>query len=102
MINSHKNMAECNEQFIQNKLGYLNESQKSMVMECFAASRVKSENWLMLCLLFNIRSPSAYKYLRTSALLPLPHPKTVRKHLSSIKSTCGFDQDFLRLLQKKN
>lgn len=108
MINSHKNMAECNEQFIQNKLGYLNESQKSMVMECFAASRVKnpksrrySENWLMLCLLFNIRSPSAYKYLRTSALLPLPHPKTVRKHLSSIKSTCGFDQDFLRLLQKK-
>jgi len=42
LINSHKNMAECNEQFIQNKLGLLNESQKSMVMECFAASRVKN------------------------------------------------------------
>ena len=109
LINSHKNMAECNEQFIQTKVGYLNESQKSMVMEYFAASRVKnsksrrySKNWLILCLLFNIRSPSAYKYLRTSALLPLPHLKIVQKHLSSIKSTCGFDQDFLRLLQKKN
>lgn len=55
----------------------------------------------MLCLLLNIRSPSAYKYLRTSALLPLPHPKTVRNHLSLIKTTCGFDQDFLQLLSKR-
>lgn len=34
-------MTECNEQFIQDKVGYLNESQKSIVMECLAASRVK-------------------------------------------------------------
>lgn len=93
---------------IDNKLKKLtiNESQKSLIMECFAAAKVKrncrySENWLMLCLLFNIRSTTAYKYLRTTALLPLPHPKTVKKYLSSIKTTCGFDQDFLSLLQKK-
>lgn len=55
----------------------------------------------MLCLLFNLRSPSVYKYLRDSELLPLPHPKTVRKYLSSIKTTCGFDSDFLSLLKKK-
>lgn len=95
---------------IEDKLKKLtiNESQKSLIMECFAAAKVKnsrnrrySENWLMLCLLFNIRSPTAYKYLRTTELLPLPHPKTVRKYLSSIKTTCGFDQDFLSLLEKK-
>jgi len=92
---------------LKDKLIGMNESQK-MIMECFAASRVEnsksrrySENWLMLCLLFNIRSSSAYKYLRASALLPLPHPKTVRKHLSLVKSTCGFDKDFSNLLQKK-
>jgi len=95
---------------IENKLKELtiNESQKSLIMECFAAAKVKtsrnrrySENWLMLCLLFNIRSPTAYKYLKITALLPLSHPKTVRKYLSSIKTICGFDQDFLSLLQKK-
>lgn len=98
-----------NNLFKTNKLNGMVESQKTMIMECFAASRVKnsksrqySENWLMVCLIFNIRSPSAYKYLRASALLPLPHPKTVRKHLSLVKSTCGFDKDFLNLLQKKN
>lgn len=70
LCKSHKDMAEYNEQFIQDKLNGMNESQKTMIMECFAASRVKnsksrrySEDWLMLCLLFNIRSPSAYKYL---------------------------------------
>lgn len=86
----------------------MNESQKTLILECFTASKVKniknrrySDNWLMLCLLFNIRSPSAYKYLRNSALLPLPHPKTVRRHLSLVKSTCGFDKDFLKILSKK-
>lgn len=49
----------------------------------------------MLCLLFNIRSSEAYKYLRDSQLLPLPHTKTVRHLLSSLKTTCGFDKDFL-------
>jgi len=68
------------------------ESQKTLIKECFSASKNKntksrrySENWLMLCLLFNIRSPGAYKYLRDSQLLPLPHPKTVRQLLSCLK-----------------
>jgi len=46
----------------------------------------------MLCLIFNIRSPSAYKYIRESALLPFPHPKTVRQHLASFKTTCGYKE----------
>lgn len=106
-----KNMATiCDEKIEEqlNNMSGINESQKTLIKECFAASKIKntksrrySENWLMLCLLFNIRSPGAYKYLRDSQLLPLPHPKTVRQLLSSLKSTCGFDEDFLSLLAKK-
>lgn len=91
-----------------NNMSGIIESQKTLIKECFSASKNKntksrrySENWLMLCLLFNIRSPGAYKYLRDSQLLPLPHPKIVRQLLSCLKSTCGFDEDFLSLLAKK-
>lgn len=104
-------MAKMSDECIENNINQcknMNESQKILLRECFAASRVKnaksrrySEDWMMLCLLFNIRSPGAYKYLRNSSLLPLPHPKTVRNHLSLVKTSCGFDQDFLRLLAKK-
>lgn len=82
---------------------------KTLVTEFLTASRLKnskshrySENWLMLCLLFNIRSPSAYKYVREIALLPFPHPKTVRQYLASVKTTCGFDNNFLQLLKNKS
>lgn len=101
-------MSEYSEQMVKNKLSNMNESQKTLVIECFAAAKYKNpkihryiENWLMLCLLLNIRSPSAYKYLQASAILPLPHPKTVRSHLASINTACGFDKDFLSLLKKK-
>jgi len=77
------------------KIERMNESQKTLIRECFAASKIKnsrnrrySENWLLLCLLFSIRSPGAYKYLRESQLLPLPHMKSVRQLLSSLKTTC--------------
>jgi len=108
LINSQNAMSKYNNTFLEDKLKGMNDSQRTLIMECFSASKLNnpksrrySENWLMLCLLLNIRSPSTYNYLRSSALLPLPHVKTVRKHLSLLKSTCGFDPDFLRLLQKK-
>ncbi|KAF0746350.1 Uncharacterized protein FWK35_00019825, partial [Aphis craccivora] len=31
-----------------------------------------SENWMMLCLLFQIRSPSGYKFLKDQNILPFP------------------------------
>jgi len=112
LSNVQKEMSKINNESIKEKIDQcdnMNESQKTLIMECFSASKVKnnknrrySENWLMLCLLFNIRSPSAYTYLRNSALLPSPHPKTVRSHLSLVKSTCGFDQDFLKILAKRD
>jgi len=63
-------MAECNNQFLEEKLQGMNDSQRTLILECFPASKVEksksrrySENWLMLCLLLNIRSPSTYNYL---------------------------------------
>jgi len=104
-------MASISDDSIKEKLNLcqnMNESQKTLILECFAASKVKNcksrrytENWLMLCLLLNIRCPSAYKYLRNSELLPLPHPKTIRRHLSLVKTYCGFDQDFFKLFKKR-
>ncbi|CAI6343939.1 unnamed protein product [Macrosiphum euphorbiae] len=104
-------MAKYSDKLIEKeltKIEGMNESQKTLIRECFAASKIKnsrnrrySENWLLLCLLFSIRSPGAYKYLRESQLLPLPHMKTVRQLLSSLKTTCGFDSEFLTLLGKK-
>lgn len=80
LIKSHNDMAECNNQFLEDKLKGMNDSQRTLILECFSASKLKnsksrrySENLLMLCLLLNIRSPSTYNYLGTSALLPLPH-----------------------------
>lgn len=77
-------MENYTEKSIIEKCQRMNESKKTLIFECFAASKTKnpksrrySENWLMLCLLLNIHSPSAYKYLRTSALLSLLNPKTV-------------------------
>lgn len=107
--NVQNEMSKISDYSIKEKIDQcenMNESQKTLILECFNASKVKnrrySDNWLMLCLLFNIRSPSPYKYLRNSTLLPLPHPKTVRRHLSLVKSTCGFDEDFIKILAKKS
>ncbi|KAE9523023.1 hypothetical protein AGLY_016654 [Aphis glycines] len=78
LIKAQEDMALCNQESIQEKLRQLNDSQKTLVNECLAASKLKnpksrrySDNWLI-----------------ESALLPFPHPKTVRQHLASIKTTC--------------
>lgn len=104
-------MANVYDESLKEKLNLcriMNESQKTLITECFASSKVRNaknrrymENWMMLCLLFNIRSPSTYKYLRNSELLPLPHPKTIRSHLSLVKTYCGFDRDFFKLFEKR-
>lgn len=110
--NVKNSMQNYSDELIEDKLlkiDGMNDSQKTLIKECFAASKVKncrnrrhSENWLLLCLLFNIRSPGTYKYLRESQLMPLPHPKTVCHLVSSLKTSCGFDNDFLSLLAKKS
>ncbi|XP_029343250.1 uncharacterized protein LOC107885004 [Acyrthosiphon pisum] len=90
---------------IENKL---NDSQSTIIRELVSASKYKnpknrrySENWILLCLLFNIRSPGAYRFLRELELMPLPCTSTIRKHLSIVKTDCGFDLRFFDLLKKR-
>ena len=54
-------------------------NQLLLVEEILSASKRKSERgrryneeWVMLCMLFHIRSPSGYAYLRNNNILPLP------------------------------
>jgi len=117
-VNDKKNISELNNKLskaqndiwlyaIQDKLRQLNESQKTFVTECLAANKLKnliskrySNNCLMLYLLFNIRLPSAFRYIKKSVLLLFSHPKTVKHYLATIKTTCRFDSNFFQLLKK--
>ncbi|KAF0739137.1 THAP-type domain-containing protein [Aphis craccivora] len=79
-----------------------------MIKEKIAASKYKnpknrrySENWLLLCLLFHIRAFGAYKILRNQNLLPLPCITSIRKYETIVKTDCGFDDSFFKLLKKR-
>ncbi|XP_071577870.1 uncharacterized protein [Temnothorax nylanderi] len=66
-----------------------------------AKGRRYTEEWMMLCMLMNIRSPGYYEFLRRSNVLPLPCRRTVRTYLSLINMKCGFDKQFAELLKEK-
>ncbi|XP_024868762.1 uncharacterized protein LOC112452670, partial [Temnothorax curvispinosus] len=63
-------------------------------------SRRYREDWMMLCMLMNIRSPGYYQFLRKNNILPLLCLKSVRRYLSLIDMKCGFDERFAELLKK--
>ena len=59
-----------------------------------------SEEFIMLCMLMNIRSNSYYEFLRKNEVLALPCTKTIRDYIAMFRTTCGFDEAFLQLLNK--
>jgi len=59
-----------------------------------------THEWIMLCVLMNIRSPSNYQFLRKNNVLLLPCARTVRDYIGLMNSKCGFDQQFAELLKK--
>ena len=59
-----------------------------------------SDEFIMLCMLMNIRSPSYYEFLRNNKIIPLPCRKTVRQYISLVNTKCGFDENFFKLLEK--
>ncbi|XP_046411774.1 uncharacterized protein LOC124175492 [Neodiprion fabricii] len=79
-------------------------TQQTALQEIIAAAgkngknRRYGEQWIMLCLLMNIRSPSFYEYLRNNNVLPLPCSRTIRDYFSLVDLKCGFDKDFAKLL----
>ncbi|KAH7942568.1 hypothetical protein HPB49_025363 [Dermacentor silvarum] len=79
-----------------------------LLTECIAAAKATPKqgrrytyNWLLLCLLPHIGSPSSYRFLRESDILPLPCFRTVRKYIATVGMKCGFDLDFFAALKKK-
>ncbi|KAH7953411.1 hypothetical protein HPB49_007990 [Dermacentor silvarum] len=86
----------------------LSETQQMLVRECVEAARHQSKkgrrytnNWLLLCLLLHIRSPSAYRFFRENDVLPLPSVKTIRRYISRVDMKCGFDKYFFSALKNK-
>lgn len=59
-----------------------------------------SSEWIMQCMLMNMRSPSNYEFIRKNRILPLPSTKTVRNYFSLIDIKCGLDQNFKQLLKE--
>ncbi|XP_024940215.1 uncharacterized protein LOC107267238 [Cephus cinctus] len=82
-------------------------SQKAALKEIIAAAstdvkgRRYTQEWIMLCMLMNIRSPGYYEFLRKNNVLPLPCTRTIRTYFSLIDSKCVFDVKFAEILKKQ-
>lgn len=75
--------------------------QKLLIKECYETARYKRKTsrhytleWLSTCLLLHVRSPTAYEFLRTNDIIPLPHVSTIKKYLSRENIQCGLDKNF--------
>ena len=66
-----------------------------------AKGRRYSEKWILLYLLFHMRSPKGYDFILNNKVLPLPSPSTIRRYLSCIESCCGFDSSFFEMFKTK-
>ncbi|KAL4142571.1 hypothetical protein QTP88_005006 [Uroleucon formosanum] len=97
-FNGHWRHANCLN-IIEDDKSNLSDCQSNLVNEILIRY---SDNWILLCLILQIKSPSGYRFLRNQNILPLPCVKTVRKYLLAINKECGFDLNFFKLLKKKN
>lgn len=43
-------------------------------------SRRYSDKWILLCLLFHMKSPKGYHFILDNKILPLPSPSTIRRY----------------------
>ena len=84
-----------------------NNNQRIVIQEIISAARKKDprgrryqEDFIMLCMLMNIRSQSYYEFLRKNNIIPLPCTKTIRDYVSLINGKCGFDENFFKVLKK--
>lgn len=45
-----------------------------------AKGRRYSDKWILLCLLFHLKSPRGYDFILNNKILPLPFPSTIRRY----------------------
>lgn len=88
-------------------LNNIPKNQKLVIQQIISAAKKTdsrgnrySEEFIMLCMLLNIRSKSDYEQLRSLKVLPLPCTKTIRDYMSLIDLKCGFDDNFFKLLKQ--
>jgi len=60
-----------------------------------------STEWLLESTLLKIKSPAAYKHLRDSKLLPLPHPSTIQRLISGSPCEFGFSTVALESIRRE-
>lgn len=58
-----------------------------------------SEDWILLCMLLHMRSPTGYRFIHENGILPVPDVRTLRKYLAAIPASCGFDPKFFEVLK---
>lgn len=81
-------------------------TQKAVMKEIIGAAKTSAkgrrytEEWIMLCMLMNIRSPGYYEFLRRNNVLPLSCTRTIRSYFLLINMECGFNNQFAELLRK--
>lgn len=56
--------------------------------------------WLLECLMLRIKSSGVYNHLREIKMLPLPHPTTLGRMLSSMSCKFGFNKMALEAIEK--
>jgi len=86
----------------------LNSAQGMVINECLRigkfnskTSRRYSNDWLLTCLLMQVRSPAMYKFMLKNEILPLPCVQTIKRHHSLVKLDFGFDPAFFEMFKKK-
>lgn len=81
-------MAKMNSQSIDEVLAtkQIPDHQRTAITEILSAANSKSkhgrrysEEWMLLCMLMHMRSPTSYNFLRNNEVLPLPCVRTIRR-----------------------
>ena len=69
--------------------------------KCKSVNSMRYEaEWLLECLLLNIKSSKTYNHLRAVNLVPLPHPVTLRRLLSGVSAEFGFSDFALKMIEQ--
>lgn len=105
---TRNNLARIENESLEAKCKSMNlpDTQRVALREILACAKKKSkgrrysEEWIMQCMIMNIRSPGNYDFLRKNEILPLPCARTIRGYYSLIDTKCGFDENFKKLLTK--
>lgn len=108
IANMKRATAATAEKILQEKLQCLPLKQQLAVKQCFEAAKRKStrgmaydKEWVLECILLEMRSPKLYDYIRRQSILVLPGRSTIRKYMSNYKGSFGFNDQMLRTLKKK-